>query len=130
MYEIIKSCVRSGNNYSQLVEYVVGFRQGEVISPILFSLFVEDLELFLQNGVTSGLSFDDTLFILLLFADDMVILGKYVDEINTSLELLCTYCNTWSLGVNAQKTKVMIFEKEVVYSTVTSLHIMATGWKL
>jgi len=60
----------------------------------------------------------------------MVILGKSVDEINTSLELLCTYCNTWSLGVNAQKTKVMIFEKEVVYSTVTSLHIMATGWKL
>jgi len=41
----------------------------------------------------------------------MVILGKSVDEINTSLELLCTYCNTWSLGVNAQKTKVMFFRK-------------------
>ena len=25
----------------------------------------------------------------------MVILGKSVDEINTSLELLCNYCNTW-----------------------------------
>jgi len=41
----------------------------------------------------------------------MVILGKSVDEINTSLELLCTYCNTWSLVVNAQKTKDMIFRK-------------------
>jgi len=41
----------------------------------------------------------------------MVILGKSVDEINTSLEMLCTYCNTWSLGVNAQKTKVMCFRK-------------------
>ena len=67
--------------------------------------------LFLQNDVTSGLSFDDSLLLLLLFADDMVILGKSVDEINTSLELLCTYCNTWSLGVNAQKTKVMFFRK-------------------
>ena len=77
----------------------------------LFSLFVEDFEVFFQNDVISGHSFDDILLILLLFADDMVILGKSVDEINTSLELLCTYCNTWSLVVNAQKTKDMIFRK-------------------
>ena len=65
-----------------------------MIGHLLFSLFIEDLELFLQNGVTSGLSFDDILLILLLFADNMVILGKSVDEINTNLELLCNYCNT------------------------------------
>ena len=65
-----------------------------MLGHLLFSLFIEDLELFLQNGVTSGLSFDDILLILLLFADNMVILGKSVDEINTSLELLCNYCNT------------------------------------
>ena len=74
MYEKVKYCVRSCNNYSQFFEYAVGLRQGEVISPILFSLFVEDLELFLQNDVTSGLSFNDILLSLLLFADDMVIL--------------------------------------------------------
>ena len=51
------------------------------------------------------------LLILLLFADDMVILGNSVDVIDTSLELLCNYCNTWSLEVNAQKTKVMVFRK-------------------
>ena len=78
---------------------------------MLFPWFVEDLELFLQNDVTSGLSFDDILFILLLFADDMVILDKSVDEINASLELLFNYCNTWSLEVNAQTTKVMVFRK-------------------
>ena len=42
MYEQVKSCVRSCNNYSQLYQYAVRLRQGEVISPILFSLFVED----------------------------------------------------------------------------------------
>ena len=51
------------------------------------------------------------LLILLLFADDMVILGNSVDKINASLELLSNYCNTWSLEVNAQKTKVMVFRK-------------------
>ena len=55
-----------------------GFRKGKSTVYALFclfSLFIEDLELFLQNDVTSGLSFDDILLILLLFADDMVILG-------------------------------------------------------
>ena len=131
MYEQVKSCVRSCNKYSQLFEYAAWLRQGDVISPILFSLYVEDLELFLQNDVIPGHSFDDILLILLLFADDMVILGKSVDVIDTSLELLCNYCNTWSLEVNVQKTKAMpgIFEKEVVYSTMKRLHMMATGWK-
>jgi len=91
-----------------------GFRKGKSTVYALFclfSLFIEDLELFLQNDVTSGLSFDDILLILLLFVDDMVILGKYVDEINTSLEVLCNYGNTWSLNVNAQTIKVMFFRK-------------------
>jgi len=40
MYEKVKSCVSSCNNYSQLFEFAVGLRQGEVISPILFSFYL------------------------------------------------------------------------------------------
>ena len=43
----------------------------------------------------------------------MVIIGKSVDEINTSLELLCNYCNTWSLEVNAQKKRGGLLNSEV-----------------
>ena len=46
------------------------------MSPILFSLFVEDLELFVEDSVSSGLNFDDVVLIMLLFADDMAIIGK------------------------------------------------------
>jgi len=62
----------------------------------------------------------------------MVIIGKSIDEINTSLELLIflfDICNFWSMKVNAQKAKVMVLRKEVVYSKMKCLHIMATGWK-
>ena len=61
-------------------ECAVGLKQGEVISPALFSLFLEDLELFLQGDQTCGLTFDDITFILMLFADNMVNLGKDKDE--------------------------------------------------
>ena len=46
MFEKVKYCVRSCNNYSGCFKYAVGLRYGEVILPILFSLFVEDLVIF------------------------------------------------------------------------------------
>ena len=75
MYEKVKSCVKSCNNFSDFFEYSVGLRQREVISPILVSLFQEDFEIY------PGLLIDDIVLILLLFADDMVILGESPDEL-------------------------------------------------
>ena len=111
MYQKVKSCVRCCNSYSDFFEYAVGLRQGEVLSPLLFSLFVEDLELYLQSDPTSGLHIDDIVVILLLFADDMVIFGKSPEELQTNLNMLYSYCSTWGLKVNTTKTKIVVFRK-------------------
>ena len=81
MYTKVKSCVRSCNSYSDFFNYSVGLRQGETISPIMYSLFIEDIELFLQDNTSSGLTFDDIVLILLLFADDMILLGQTPSEL-------------------------------------------------
>ena len=111
MYDKVKSCVRACNNYSEFFEYAVGLRQGEIMSPILFSLYLEDLELYLQGNVNSGLSIEELVLILMLFADDMVILGDSPQNIQNSIDLLNSYCKKWSLAVNTSKTKVMVFRK-------------------
>lgn len=114
MYENVKSCVKSCTSYSDYFSYAVGLRQGEVMSPILFSLFVEDLEFYLLNNtasVYSGLNIDDIVLILLLFADDMAILGKTPEELQEHLDNLNLYCNAWGLKVNTIKTKIMVFRK-------------------
>ena len=87
MYNNVKTCVRSCRSYSDFFECAVGLKQGEVISPLLFSLFIEDLELFLQEDQNCGLRLDDITFLLLLFPDDMVILGKDINDLQNSLEL-------------------------------------------
>ena len=46
MYTSVKSCLRNCNNYSEYFECAVGLRQGEVMSPIMFAMFINDLELF------------------------------------------------------------------------------------
>jgi len=93
MYSKVKSCVKQMSSFSDYFSYAVGLRQGEVMSPLLFSLFVEDLELYLQNDVNSGLVTDDIIILLLLFADDMAIVGKTPCEIQNHLDNLHAYCN-------------------------------------
>ena len=58
------------------------------MSPISFSLFIEDLELFLQDDVNSGLDINDIMLLLLSFADDLVPLGKTPEDLQRSLDLL------------------------------------------
>ena len=77
----------------------------------MFSMFLEDLELFLQNDIQSGLTLDDITIILLLFADDMVILGKSPHDLQNSIDLLYEYCTKWGLHVNTKKTKIVVFRK-------------------
>ena len=45
----------------------------------------------------------------MLFADDMVILGKGSNDLQRSLDLLNSYRNKWGLAVNTEKTKVVVF---------------------
>ena len=88
----------------------VGLLQGESTSPLLFSLFVNDLENALIN-------FDDNLYIidtfirLLMFADDMVIFSTSIKGLQEGLNNLADYCKKWGLTVNISKTKIVIFRK-------------------
>ena len=76
MYTSVKASVKFKGSQSEYFDILVGLKQGDNLSPILFSLFLEDLELSLQNKVDSGLTLRDITLILLLFADDMVVLGS------------------------------------------------------
>ena len=87
----------------------LGLKQGLNNSPILFSLFIEDLELSLQRDVGCGLSLSDLCLIVMLFADDMVVLGKTPHDLQSSLNYLYEYCKKWGLEVNTDKTKIVVF---------------------
>ena len=103
MYSKVKSCVRLHGGLSDSFEIPVGLKQGEIMSPLLWALFIEDLELFLQGDFNSGIQIDELEIILLLFADDLVIFGNSPKDLQNSLNKLYEYCQTWGLEVNTQK---------------------------
>jgi len=103
--------VKSCNSYSEYFEYAIGLRQGEIMSPVMFSLFVEDIELHMQSKVDSGVQIDDIMLTMLLFEDDMAIFAKPPEELQDHLNNRLSYCNSSGLHVNTNKTQVMVFRK-------------------
>ena len=88
----------------------VGLLQGESTSPLLFSLFVNDLENSL-NYADVNLNVIDTLIKILMFADDMIILSTSIEGLQEGLNNLSDYCRKWGLTVNINKTKIVIFRR-------------------
>ena len=82
MYNNIKSCVTVNNEVSDFFVSYKGVRQGKNMSPLLFTLYVNDLEEYLLSEGCSPLAFNEPrldiylkLFVL-MYADDTVIMGK------------------------------------------------------
>ena len=126
MYNNPKLCVRQNEILSNYFYSNVGVCQGENLSSILFSFFLNDLVEFISHGY-DGLN-DITYAIrllcdnddievyfklyLLLYADDSVILAESQDPLQAALNSMYLYCQTWKLEVNPIKTKVVIFAKK------------------
>ena len=81
MYDNIKSCVRSNNETSSFFASQCGVRQGKNLSPMLFAMYLNDLENFLLSGGVETMNFEFFTgefqiylkLLLLLYADDAVI---------------------------------------------------------
>ena len=124
MYNNIKLCVQYKNTRSEFFPCMVGVRQGENLSPFLFSLFLNDLEDYFKelNGLPLQLIKDKCYnelhvfleMFVLMYADDTVIFADSCEGMQNALNIFESYCKKWKLTVNTGKTKVMIFSKRKV----------------
>ena len=115
MYKNVKSYVSAHGKKSPTFLSSMGVRQGENVSPLLFALFINDIEDYLILSGSSSVSFCDEecdlymKLLVLMYADDTIILANSSQELQKSLDGLASYCDYWKLKVNSDKTKVMIF---------------------
>ena len=109
MYSKMKLEVRGQGEHSYFSSNC-GLLQGESTSPVLFSLFVNDLEKSLDNE-TIGVNIQDTVMKLLMFADDSVIFSGSREGLQLGISSLYEYCQKWGITVNVAKTKIVVFRK-------------------
>ena len=117
MYRNIKSNVAINNESSIFFHCLNGVRQGENLSPFLFSIYLNDLQnLLFTNGanrVIYDINFEEISvylkLLLLLYADATVHFANSVTDMQTALNIFENYCNKWNLSVNVSKTKIIVF---------------------
>ena len=113
MYACVKSVVRQGVDMSQVIEQMVGLRQGCILSPCLFSIFIADLPRVLREQGPRGVQVGDVWLQVLLYADDGALLAESSDDLQRMLDVLKVYCGRWRMFVNLPKTKLVVFNRSV-----------------
>ena len=91
LYANTQSCVLVGGKRSTWVPVVTGVRQGCVLSPLLFLLFINDLAPRLA-ACDAGIAIDGGgKLSVLLFADDIVLLAQNKKQMQRMLAALSSY---------------------------------------
>jgi len=113
MYISVKARVRNGSKLSDVINCSFGVKQGDVCSPILFSLFINELVLEVVNNGRHGvtLSLDAFELFILLLADDVVLLSETVVGLQTQLNNLQRAASRLELNVNMSKSNIIVFRK-------------------
>ena len=111
IYEQVKSKVKYNNSLSEAFDCYLGVRQGECLSPFLFSIYINDVERELINRDAKGVDIGLIKLFLLLYADDITLFSDSADGLQEGFNILSEYCDRWKLKINLSKTKVMVFRK-------------------
>src|SRR3569623_1319083 len=108
LYEVVESCVLVGKQRSEWFEVEGGVRQGCILSPILFAIWIDGLARALKetkvNSILQNIKFNFT-----FFADDLAILAESRKDLQKLLDTAFSYSECWRFKWNCAKSKVMRF---------------------
>ena len=106
IYKDTKSCVHVNGLYTPWFDVNTGVKQGDIMSPTLFSLYINDLaEAVKQAGI--GIPIGDETLSILLYANDVCLLAESAEELQENIDIVANWCNKWWMQISEDKTNVM-----------------------
>ena len=109
-YDGIYCRVKWNDHYSDWFLVSAGVRQGGVLSPDFYSIYVDQLISILKScGV--GCYYLNRFAAALMYADDMAVLAPSLKGLQKLLSICEEYCIRWDIKLNPKKTKNICFSK-------------------
>ena len=113
LYKNVKCTVRVNGQQTDWLDVNCGLKQGCILSPMLFNLFINDLTRHI-NDVGSGSSVGGTPLSILLYADDIILIADSELNLQSLLTRLDQWCKQLGLVISATKSKVFHFRTKNV----------------
>ena len=106
IYEKPTSCVLVHNRLTDWFDVKSGVRQGDSLSPTLFSIFINDLAQEL-HGSSKGIDIISCRIPILMYADDIVILTNNLQDAQYQMDIVSRWCERWGMKANIKKSQVV-----------------------
>ena len=103
MYSSPSSCVLINDRLTDGFEVNSGTWQGDFLSPILLAVFIEAQEI---RDTGLGLEVGDDKLALVMYADDIGVLGELAKDTQSLLDILSRCCFWWGMKANINKSQV------------------------
>ena len=94
-----------------------GVPRGDSLSPTLFCIYMNDFLMELDRNINKidPINISNLNLAALIYADDILLMSETQTGIITQIKLLHKYCESNSLKINYNKTKIMIFNETEKY---------------
>lgn len=107
LYSEVGSCVRLGEEKTEWFTLDIGLRQGCILSPVLFSVFIDGLAEEVKK--VGGAKYGESVVSLLMFADDVVLVAESEKMLQKMLDAVFQYSRRYRFRFNRDKSSVMVF---------------------
>ena len=110
MYRQASFAVRLAvNKSSKFIPSTSGVLQGCQMSPLLFSLYINDMCEYLEGDDVHPPTIGDTPISSLLFADDVVLISTTKVGLQRLINKSHKYASKWGMKISFEKSKIMVF---------------------
>ena len=107
LYKSMRATIRLNNEYSQFLSITKGTRQGRVLSPHLFNVFIDDLMRDLQ-GCPYGLRIGSLQINTAGYADDVTLIASTQLDLQKLVDICYRYSCKWRFSFGPSKSKCII----------------------
>merc|ERR1711994_458538 len=103
--------IRINGKFSEEFQTEKGVKQGGVLSPIFFSLYINGMIKEIKK-LKIGIKIKNAVIAILLYADDIVLIAEAQKDLQLMLNTVTEFCYQWRCRINNKKSQVVIYSKQ------------------